>query len=302
MVLKLGTARVALLLLIGSLVVAPACSTAGGTTRGDWDLPGRRSSQLVGEIRSIDARRGRLQVDLAYGGTRTVYFDRRTKVVGQGRRSVSSLRRGDDVRIRVAYDRRGTAWADRIEVYRNGWARNDRGRWDDRRARDCAASAVAGHGSEYRTASELFRSGPWSVECGRADSQYVEPGRGASSRSAAQGGPGARGGGATGCGHRSVGAVPVEDRPPLPELGPQLRDRTFGLGVGPQLMCYCRESHLWTPSGSGLMCQPRVISTPSVTGARWSCVSLGRLGEGQILRSRVSSSRTSSRNPLPGDS
>src|SRR5690606_24740654 len=87
----------------------------------------------VGEIRSIDARRGRLQVDLAYGGTRTVYFDRRTKVVGQGRRSVSSLRRGDDVRIRVAYDRRGTAWADRIEVYRNGWARNDRGRWDDRR-------------------------------------------------------------------------------------------------------------------------------------------------------------------------
>lgn len=133
MVLKLGTARVALLLLIGSLVVAPACSTAGGTTRGGWDLPGRRSSQLVGEIRSIDARRGRLQVDLAYGGTRTVYFDRRTKVVGQGRRSVSSLRRGDDVRIRVAYDRRGTAWADRIEVYRNGWARNDRGRWDDRR-------------------------------------------------------------------------------------------------------------------------------------------------------------------------
>ncbi len=134
---KLGTARVALLLILVSLVVAPACTTLGSTPGGVWGTE-RRSDQIVGEVRAIDTRRDLIQIRQAYGGTRTVRYDRRTQVVdGRRRYSISRLRRGDDVRIRVAYDRRGRAWADRVEVQRSRWSSRDRDdRWDDRGRRD----------------------------------------------------------------------------------------------------------------------------------------------------------------------
>src|SRR5690606_4959733 len=132
MILKAGTIRVGLMLLVFALGVAPACTTVAGT-------PGRppggvwgREATIHGEIRGIDTRRDRIYVSEGRGGrgrTYTIYYDRRTRV-HDGRRSypVSALRRGDDVRIRVEYDRRGRPWAERVELRRgNGWGWGDRG-------------------------------------------------------------------------------------------------------------------------------------------------------------------------------
>lgn len=139
MILRPGTVRVALLLLAALLVVAPACTTVGGApSRGG--VYGARGD-VVGEVRAVDARRGRIHVREAYGRARTVRYDRGTRVF-DGRREypVSWLRRGDGVRIRVVYDRRGAPWADRVYVRPGGWERwgdhgrgGDDGRWEDGR-------------------------------------------------------------------------------------------------------------------------------------------------------------------------
>jgi hypothetical protein len=85
-----------------------------------------------GEIRSVDTRRGRLQLRTATGRTNTVWVDRATRVV-YGRRSypVDALDRGDVVRIWLEVDSRGEAWADRVEVRRS--ARDRYGRYGDGR-------------------------------------------------------------------------------------------------------------------------------------------------------------------------
>jgi hypothetical protein len=79
---------------------------------------GTRSSTMVqGEVRSIDSRRGAMQVREDRGRTFSVRLDNRTQVTSGSRRlPLSYVERGDHVRVRVAYDRSGTAWADRIEV------------------------------------------------------------------------------------------------------------------------------------------------------------------------------------------
>jgi hypothetical protein len=81
-------------------------------------------STISGEVRSIDTRRGRVQIRDDYNGrTATVRYDGRTRVTyGNREYAVSSLERGDYVRVRVGYDRDGNPWADRIEVSRD---RND---------------------------------------------------------------------------------------------------------------------------------------------------------------------------------
>lgn len=97
-----------------------------GSLGGLGDVLGGGHS-LHGEIRSVDTRRGRLQVREQYGRDQTVRFDNRTQVVYQNQRyPVSSLERGDQVQMRVEYDRNNTAWADRIEV-RSSARQNDRG-------------------------------------------------------------------------------------------------------------------------------------------------------------------------------
>jgi hypothetical protein len=75
-------------------------------------------STLAGEIRSVDARRGRLQIrDDQSDRTETVNYDSRTRVLyGNREHSVTTLERGDYVRMRVDYDRDGNPWAEVIEV------------------------------------------------------------------------------------------------------------------------------------------------------------------------------------------
>lgn len=123
MVPKRGMVRAALVLALGGLVVVPACAPLGAQGRdGGW---GWGDDRIVGEVRSVDTRRDRIDVRVAYGGTRSVRYDRRTVFVERGRRiSPNHLRRGDDVRIRLDYNRRGTPVAERVEVIRSGW--NDR--------------------------------------------------------------------------------------------------------------------------------------------------------------------------------
>ncbi|HEX6133877.1 MAG TPA: hypothetical protein VFZ24_07935, partial [Longimicrobiales bacterium] len=101
-------AAVAMLAMAGA-----ACAPLGGL----GDVLGGTGDSLYGEIRSVDARRGRIQLREQYGRDYTVRYDDRTRVIyGQRQYPVSSLERGDQVQIRVEYDRNNTAWADRIEV------------------------------------------------------------------------------------------------------------------------------------------------------------------------------------------
>ncbi|HEX6134227.1 MAG TPA: hypothetical protein VFZ24_09690, partial [Longimicrobiales bacterium] len=60
-------------------------------------------------------------------------YDDRTRVIyGQRQYPVSSLERGDQVQIRVEYDRNNTAWADRIEVRDSRRSERD-GDWSNAR-------------------------------------------------------------------------------------------------------------------------------------------------------------------------
>jgi hypothetical protein len=86
-----------------------------------WSLNGG-TSFVTGEVRSLDARRGRIQVREEHGNrrTHTLRYDTRTRVLYQQRQyPASSLERGDLVRVRTTRDRSGTLWADQIEVRRS---------------------------------------------------------------------------------------------------------------------------------------------------------------------------------------
>lgn len=108
-------------------LIAAALLTAGATGCAplnalDGVVSGVNGGTVTGEVRSVDARRGRLQVREEYGNrrTHTVRLDNRTRITdGQRRIPVSSLRRGDEVRIWLARDRSGNAWAERIDVRRS---------------------------------------------------------------------------------------------------------------------------------------------------------------------------------------
>jgi hypothetical protein len=108
--------------------VAVAAVIAGGagacapleTGGGSAPTQERRATSIEGEVRSVDTRMGRLQVEERIGRTHTLRYDRSTQVVYRQRQyPVSSLERGDVVRVRVAYDRYGNAYADRVEVRQN---------------------------------------------------------------------------------------------------------------------------------------------------------------------------------------
>lgn len=154
MIPKRGLVRAAVVLALGGLVVVPACAPLGaqGPGRG-W---GWEDGRIVGEVRSVDTRRDRIDVRVAHGGTRSVRYDRRTEFVARGHRiSVHQLRRGDEVRIRLDHDRRGAPVAERVEVYRrDGWGdrRDDRrdDRWDDRRIERVSGTVRSvDHGRDY---------------------------------------------------------------------------------------------------------------------------------------------------------
>jgi hypothetical protein len=80
--------------------------------------PDGRLAQVTGEVRSVDTRRGHLQVrDDRTNRNHTLRYDQRTRVTyGSRQYPASSLERGDYVSVRVSYDRSGNAWADRVDV------------------------------------------------------------------------------------------------------------------------------------------------------------------------------------------
>jgi hypothetical protein len=111
-----------LALLVGSTSACAQMGSLGGL----GDVLGGGSS-VYGEVRSVDTRRGRITVREQHGRDQTVRFDSRTRVLYRNSEySVSSLERGDEVSIRVEYDRNNTPWADRIEV-RSSARDDDRG-------------------------------------------------------------------------------------------------------------------------------------------------------------------------------
>jgi hypothetical protein len=116
--------RTAGLALAAAFLVTAGCAPLEGSP-GGIVVPNRSSTIVEGEIRSVDTRRGRLELRDSRG-TRTLRYDHQTSVVyGQRRYPVSALERGDYARIHVSYDRHGNGWADRVEVRRS--ARDDRG-------------------------------------------------------------------------------------------------------------------------------------------------------------------------------
>lgn len=131
--------RVRMMMSIGLLAGSAAACAPLESLGGMGDVFGGGNS-LYGEVRSVDTRRGRIQVREQYGRDQTVRYDNRTRVIYQNREyPVSSLERGDQVQMRLAYDRNNTAWADRIEVRSSARRTDGRDRdddWDDRDDRD----------------------------------------------------------------------------------------------------------------------------------------------------------------------
>jgi hypothetical protein len=118
MVTKPGRVSVAFALAAGLMLTTPACALPGGGLGGVG--PVGRTSQLQGEVRSVDNRRNQITVREGFGRTHTLRYDNRTRVIdGRRQYSINALDRGDQVRIWVAYDRRGIPWVERLEV-RNG--------------------------------------------------------------------------------------------------------------------------------------------------------------------------------------
>jgi hypothetical protein len=115
--------RTVLAAAVALLVAGTATSCAPLSALDEIMLPTGGMNMLSGELRSVDARRGRIQVREDHGNrrTHTLRYDNRTRVIYQGRQqSASHLQRGDIVRVRVSRDRSGTQWADQVEVRNSG--------------------------------------------------------------------------------------------------------------------------------------------------------------------------------------
>lgn len=94
---------------------ADILASAGGVYGGG--LGGDRS----GQINSVDTRRQEIQLSSNWGGSEWLRYDNRTQVTyGSRRSSVNDLRRGDHVRVSVDSDRRGVAYARRIQIQESG--------------------------------------------------------------------------------------------------------------------------------------------------------------------------------------
>jgi hypothetical protein len=111
-----GAGRLAMVLgLAGGAMVVPGCAPLGAI--GEVPGTGTRSSLLAGEVRSVDTRRGTLHLRDDWNRAHTLRFDGGTRVVYRQRvYPVHALERGDVVRVRVARDRQGRLWADRVDV------------------------------------------------------------------------------------------------------------------------------------------------------------------------------------------
>lgn len=105
------------LTLAGGLLVVGACVPLGAMGGVLGPASGARVSVVEGEVRSVDARRGRIQVRDYRNRGYTLRFDRATRVVYRQRDyPAQALERGDVVRVQVARERDGSLWADRVDV------------------------------------------------------------------------------------------------------------------------------------------------------------------------------------------
>lgn len=107
------------LMLVAAILGTAGCAPLGGVVAG----PGGssvRGDVLDGEVGRVDLRRGRLDLVAWDGRVRSLLVHRDTRVRHRRREySVSALERGDEVRVYVRFDRRGDAWADRVDVRRS---------------------------------------------------------------------------------------------------------------------------------------------------------------------------------------
>ncbi|NJD10411.1 MAG: hypothetical protein FIB01_08250 [Gemmatimonadetes bacterium] len=110
--------------LLGLLLTVPGCATMGTILIG-------RPDDLYGQVRAVDARRGFLQITEDRGREFTLRYDEQTRVVYDGRSyAVASLHWGDEVRVRVEYDRYFQPWADLIELRAGGGIWGNDGGWE----------------------------------------------------------------------------------------------------------------------------------------------------------------------------
>jgi exosome complex RNA-binding protein Csl4 len=117
-----GTYRLALAV---AMLAATGCAQLGqlgsledvlGTVMGPGGA-GQQGGELRGEIRHVDTRNQRIEVDSYEGQRGTVHFDSRTRVVYQQREyPVTALEQGDVVGMRVQRDSRGNLYTDYIQV------------------------------------------------------------------------------------------------------------------------------------------------------------------------------------------
>jgi hypothetical protein len=116
MVTKPGRFSIAFALAAGLMLTAPACASLGGGLEG-VTVPRGRDARISGQVHSLDRRRNQIMVREGFGRTHTLRYDNRTRVLdGRRQYAVSALDRGDQVRVWVTYDRRGTPWVERLEV------------------------------------------------------------------------------------------------------------------------------------------------------------------------------------------
>ncbi len=117
------------------LAVLPLAGCAGMGTLSDV-----LGGDVSGEIRRVDERRQEIRVRTSFGGSRTVDYDRHTRVLyRQKRYPIRALEPGDQVSMRVQRDPRGGLYTDYIRVERSAWdrrqARDDRD-WERGRSRE----------------------------------------------------------------------------------------------------------------------------------------------------------------------
>lgn len=116
----LGRTPVMIALAVGLMLTAPACAPHERGLEG-VTVPRGRSTVIQGEVRSVDHRRNHIIVRESYGRRFSISYDKKTRVVDGGRRySINALDRGDQVRVWISYDRRGTPWVERIEIRDSG--------------------------------------------------------------------------------------------------------------------------------------------------------------------------------------
>jgi hypothetical protein len=109
-----GTGRA--LVLTAALLGATGCGSVGEILQ-QTRAPSARATVIDGEIREVDARRGRIRVRSMRHGTRTVRVDRSTRVLYRRvEYTLEALEPGDVVRVFVEVDRNGAPWASRVDV------------------------------------------------------------------------------------------------------------------------------------------------------------------------------------------